>query len=125
MKKFRCDSFIRAYELKGNVTICRIKSDMVFNGKKFVIDSKGKAVCNPSDKFDKDFGEALAVSRAEYNYNHKCEKALIQYSNKNNPLKKAEEAMAKISNGQSLNQIINKKLDELIKLLGRSMNGIK
>lgn len=90
MSKFGFVDYNTKYEIKGKKIICNQTTNMNFNGDKFIIHSRGVSRCNPQDRFDTDFGKALALARAEQYFHKKVEKRLIQYSNRNSEKKNNE-----------------------------------
>ena len=96
-------SFSTAWTYEGKKTICKITyffqiakedSEELYT-KQF--SAKGISVCSPTDKYDKEFGKALASARARQKIERKLEKELIRYSYKNSR-KQNENANFKFGN---------------------------
>jgi hypothetical protein len=85
------EKYTRAYwEINNPKTTCTCVDDFFIGDelRAFRFTTRSKAICSPQDKFNDEFGKALAFVRCRQKANKKIEKLLIKYSNGNSEKKR-------------------------------------
>jgi hypothetical protein len=102
---------------KYRTTICKKTSIFHIRGEQYRIHKHGTARCNPIDKYDQEFGKALAWIRASKKIGNEVENILISYS--------ARESLYSSEPMVALRKYLDKKLSEDIENIRKITLGLR